>query len=156
MGCLNGKKTQILIAHHKQTIDQTKKVRLANKKSSASRQKKFGQRLENFVHIFGKFTTPYGMFEWKKNSNSYCSSEGRNRLNPKKFPSRQKKFGQGLEDFAPIFGKLTTPSVMFESKKLKFLLLIRRKKQIEPKKVQLFRKKSSARVQSILHLFLGS
>ena len=32
--------------------------------------------------------------------------------------------------------------VMFESKKLKFLLLIRRKEQIEPKKVQLAAKKS--------------
>ena len=45
----------------------------------------------------------------------------------KKFPSRQKKFPYGLEDFAPVFGKVTTPYVMFESKKLKFLLLIRRK-----------------------------
>ena len=39
----------------------------------------------------------------------------------------------------------TTPlfcsNVMFESKKLKFLLLIRRKIQSEPKKVQLFSKK---------------
>ena len=33
----------------------------------------------------------------------------------KKFPSRQKKFSKGLEDFAPIFGKLNTPYVMFES-----------------------------------------
>ena len=36
----------------------------------------------------------------------------------KKFPTRQKKFPKGLEDFAPIFGKLTAPYVMFESKKL--------------------------------------
>ena len=35
---------------------------------------------------------------------------------------RQKKFGQGLEDFAPIFGKLTTHYVVFEAKKLKFVL----------------------------------
>ena len=34
----------------------------------------------------------------------------------KKFPSQQKKFPKGLEDFAPIFGKLTAPYVMFESK----------------------------------------
>ena len=34
-----------------------------------------------------------------------------------------------------FFGKLTIPYVMFERKKLKFLLLIRRKEQIEPKKV---------------------
>ena len=70
--------------------------------------------------------------------------------------SRQKKYSQGLEDFVRVFGKLTTPSVMFESKKLKFLLLIRSKEQSEPKKVQLAGKKSTARVQRILHLFLGS
>ena len=40
----------------------------------------------------------------------------------KKSPaSRQKKFPKGLEDFAPIFGKLTTPYVMFESKKTQIL-----------------------------------
>ena len=40
----------------------------------------------------------------------------------KKFPSHQKKFPLGLDDFVPIFGKLTTHYVMFEIKKLKFLL----------------------------------
>ena len=35
MGCLIWKKTQILIAHQKQTIDRTKKGWLAAKKSSA-------------------------------------------------------------------------------------------------------------------------
>ena len=41
----------------------------------------------------------------------------------KKSPaSRQKKFPKGLEDFAPIFGKLTTPYVMFESKKTQILI----------------------------------
>ena len=39
----------------------------------------------------------------------------------KKFPSRQKNFPKGLEDFAPIFGKLTAPYVMFESKKTQIL-----------------------------------
>ena len=34
----------------------------------------------------------------------------------KKFPSCQKKFPKGLDDFAPIVGKLTDPYVMFESK----------------------------------------
>ena len=48
MGGLNGKKTQILIAHQKEDIEWTQK-------STATRQKKFG-----------KLTTPYGMFEWKK------------------------------------------------------------------------------------------
>ena len=104
----------------------------------------------------------------EKNSNSYCSSEGRNRSNQKKFgysdkksslwfrgfrtyfwevdhplcdvcnqkklkliliefldrtkkstASRQKKFPWGLEHFVRVFGKLTTPYVMFE---IKFLL----------------------------------
>ena len=58
MRCLNGKKTQILVAHQKQTIDWSKKGRLAAKKSST--------RLEDFVHVFGKLTTPYVMFESKK------------------------------------------------------------------------------------------
>ena len=35
----------------------------------------------------------------------------------KKFPSCQKKVTLSLEDFAPIFGKLNTPYLMFESKK---------------------------------------
>ena len=84
------------------------------------------QGLEDFVHVFGKLTTPYVMFESKRNSN------------------RQKKFPQGLERFVRVFGKLTTPYVMFE---IKFLL----NSQIEPKKVQLAGKKSSPRVQSISH-----
>ena len=47
--------------------------------------------------------------------------EGSNWWDPKKFPSRQKKFPSrqkkypyGLEDFVRVFGKLTTPYVMFE------------------------------------------
>ena len=58
MGCLNGKKTQILIAHQKERIDRTKKVRLADKKV----------RLETrgFCTYFLLLTTPYVMFEWKK------------------------------------------------------------------------------------------
>ena len=55
MECLNGKKTQILIAHQKENLDRTKKVPLA--------AKKIGWRLEDFVHIFGKLTNPYGMYE---------------------------------------------------------------------------------------------
>ena len=43
-------------------------------------------------------------------------------LKEKKFPSCQKKFGQGLEDFAPIFGRLTTPYVMFAIKKTQILI----------------------------------
>ena len=39
----------------------------------------------------------------------------------KKFPSRQKEVPKGLEGFVHVLGKLNTPYVMFESKKLKFL-----------------------------------
>ena len=37
--------------------------------------------------------TCYAMFEWKKNSNSYCSSEANNRSDKKSSASSQKKFG---------------------------------------------------------------
>ena len=48
-------KTQILIAHQKEGIDQTRK-------STASRQKKFPYGLEHFIRVFGKLTTPSVMF----------------------------------------------------------------------------------------------
>ena len=60
----------------------------------------------------------------------------------KMFPSRQKNFPKGLEDFAPIFGKLTAPYVMFESKKTQILIEF----LDGTKKVQLVGKKSSPRV----------
>ena len=66
------KKTQILI----EFLDGTKKVQLAGKKSFLvakksipSRQKKYPYGLEDFVRVFGKLTTPYVMFESKRNSN---------------------------------------------------------------------------------------
>ena len=58
MGCLNGTKTQILIAHQKQTIDRTKKVPLAAKKVQLE--------TKGFCTHFLLLTTPYGMFEWQK------------------------------------------------------------------------------------------
>ena len=64
--------------------------------------------------FFGKLTTPYVMFK--------SSLEGRNRSDPKKFPSCQKKVPLGLEDFAPIFGKLTTPYELFAIKKTQILI----------------------------------
>ena len=69
------KKTQILIAHQKEGIDQTKKNFLAGKKSC----------LEDFARINGKLTAPSVMFEpsWQKK----CPSR------QKKFSSSQKKFG---------------------------------------------------------------
>ena len=53
---MNEKKTQIIIAHQKERIDRTKKVRLAAKK-------KYSWGIEDFVHIFGKLTNPYVMFD---------------------------------------------------------------------------------------------
>ena len=47
------------MAHQRQGIDWTQK-------SFLSRQKKFPISLEDFAHVFGKLTTPYGMFESKK------------------------------------------------------------------------------------------
>ena len=58
MGCLNGKKTQILIAHQKERIDQTKKVPLAAKKSLA--------RDKRILHTFLLLTTPMGRLDGKK------------------------------------------------------------------------------------------
>ena len=65
MWCLKAKKLKFLI----EFLDGTKKVQLAAKKSTASRQKKFPKGLEHFAPIFGKLTAPYVMFE-SKNSNS--------------------------------------------------------------------------------------
>ena len=55
------------------------------------------------------------IFEWK-NSNSYCSSEGRNRWHKKSFLAA-KKGPLGFRGFRTYFLLLTTPYVMFEWKK---------------------------------------
>ena len=111
-----------------------KKVQLVGKKSFLW--------FRGFCTIFLLLTTPYVMFESKKTQILIAhQKEGIDRTQ-KSTAIRQKKFGQGLEHFVRVFGKLTTPSVMFLKQKLKFLLLIRRKIQIEPKKVQLSGKKS--------------
>ena len=92
------------------------------------------------------------IFESKKNSNSYWIlrwHENSPASRQKKFPSRQKKFPYGLKDFAPIFGKLTTPYVMFESKKTQILIEFldgTKKVQLAGKKSFLVGKKSSPRV----------
>ena len=83
------------------------------------------------------------MFEMKKKSNSYWILRWHEKSpasRQKKFPSRQKKFPKGLEDFAPIFGKLTAPYVMFESKKIQILIEF----LDGTKKVHLAGKKSTA------------
>ena len=74
------------------------------------------------------------------------SLEGRNWSDPKKFPRSRKKVPLGLKEFAPIFGKLTTPYVMFEIKKtqilIEFLDRTQKKFQLAGKKSFLVGKKS--------------
>merc|ERR1712076_344821 len=65
-------------------------------------------------------TTPYVMFEGKRKL-KYCSSEGRNRSNPKKSSYSAKKIRLGFRGFRKRFLLLTTPYVMYEGKrKLKY------------------------------------
>ena len=80
-----------------------------------------------------------------KNSNSYCSSVGKNRPDKKSTPSSQKKFGYRLEDFAHIFGKLTTPYGMFEWQKTQILITHQKEGIDWTKKVYLAAKKHSPR-----------
>ena len=63
-------------------------------------------------------TTPYVMFEIKK-TQILIEFLDRTQKSP---ASHQKIFGLGLEDFPPIFGKLTTLYVVFESKKTQILI----------------------------------
>ena len=58
--------------------------------------------------------------------------------------------------FRTYFWEVDHPLWEIEWKKLKFLLLVRSKEQIGLKKVWLADKKSTARDQTILHIFLGS
>jgi len=64
-----------------------------DKKSTARSKKKVRLETRGFPATFLLLTTPYGMFEWKKNSNSYCSSEAINRSDKKSTARSQKKFG---------------------------------------------------------------
>ena len=115
----------------------------------ATCKKKFGQGLEDFKPIFGKFES--------KKSQILVAHQKKDMDGTKKvwLPAK-KKFGQGLEDFAPIFGKLNTPYGMFESKKSQILVAHQKEDMDGAKKVWLPAKKSSARVQRISHLFWGS
>jgi hypothetical protein len=92
------KQTQILIAHQKEK-------NRPDKKSNPSSQKKYSWRLEDFAPIFGKKTTPYGMFEWKKTQILIAHQKEKNRPDKKSTPSSQKKYSWRLKDFAPFFEK---------------------------------------------------
>jgi hypothetical protein len=115
------KKTQILIAHQKEK-------NRPDKTSTPSSQKKYCWRLEDFAPIFGKYTAPYGMFEWKKTQILIAHQKEKNRPDKTSTPSSQKKYSRRLEDFAPIFGKYTTPYGMFEWKKTQILIAHQKEK----------------------------
>ena len=93
------KKTPILIAHQKE-------------------RGRFGQkgtaRDQRILPIFLCCRPPLMRCLNEKKSNSYPTSEGRNRSGKKSFLSSQKKYSWRLEDFAHIFVLQTTPYVMFE------------------------------------------
>ena len=110
-------KTQILIAHQKEDIDRTKNY--------SSQPKSFLKRFRGFcTSLFFCYWPPPCLKA--KNSNSYFhQKEDIDRT--KKIQLATKVVKKGLEDFACFFLLLTTHYVMFESKKIKFLLLIRRK-----------------------------
>ena len=93
----NQKKTQFLI----ECLDRTQK-------STASRQKKYSKGLEEFVYDFCCWPPPMWCLK-AKNSNSYCSSEGRNRLNPKKSSYSAKKVWLGLRGFCTCFWEVDHP-----------------------------------------------
>ena len=65
------------------------------------------------MHVFGKLTTPYVMFESEKTQLLIAHQKEEIDRTKKSFLVGQKKYSLGLEDFAHDFGKLTTPYVMF-------------------------------------------
>ena len=114
MWCLKAKKTQILI----EFLDRTKKVQLAAKKSFLE--------FRGFCTFFREVDHPLCDVWKQKKTQVLIEFLDWTQKSPasrqKKFPSRQKKLPYGLEDFAPIFGKLTTPSVMFLKQKTQILI----------------------------------
>ena len=69
------------------------RLRKVQKKEKRSQQLWGKEQGWGFCTHFLLLTTPYGMFDWEKNSNSYCSSEANNRSDKKRSASSQKKFG---------------------------------------------------------------
>jgi hypothetical protein len=81
----------------------------------------------------------------EKNSNSYCSSEGKNRPDKKSTASSQKKVRLETRRFCTHFLLLTTAYGRFEWKKTQILIAHQKERIDRTKKVQLAAKKSSAR-----------
>ena len=73
------------------------------------------------------------MFESKRNSNRQKSFL----VGKKSFLVAKKKYPYGLEDFVRVFGKLTTPSVMFLKQKTQILIAHQKEDIDGTKKVQL-------------------
>ena len=87
------KKLKFLLLIRRKKQIEPKKIQLFGKKSS---------HMVQLVRVFGKLTTPYVMFECKKNSNIAHQKEEINQT--QKNPAIwQKKFTQGLEDFVRDF-----------------------------------------------------
>merc|ERR1739838_984341 len=89
-------KTQILIAHQKEEIDRTQK-----KYSYSAKKIPLGSRA--FCTCFWEVDHPLWDVCKAKNSNSYCSSEGRNRSNPIKYSCSAKKVRLGFRAFRTCF-----------------------------------------------------
>ena len=98
-GMFEWQKTQTLNAHQKQTIDRTKKVRLA---------KKYSWGLKEFVQIFRKLTTPCGMLEWRKTQ--MLMSHQKERIDgTKKVPQADKKVQLETRGFCAYFWEVDHP-----------------------------------------------
>jgi hypothetical protein len=97
------------------------------KKSTHSSQKSTAGGLENFLHIFGKLTTPCVMFEWEKNKILIAHQKERIHRT-KKVPLADKKSSARDYRTSCIFlGSWPPPMGCLNGKKLKFLFHIRRK-----------------------------
>ena len=104
------------------------------------------------MHVFGNLTTPMWCLK-AKNSNSYCSSEGRYRWHKKVQLAAKKRSAWVQRISYKFFLLLTTPCVMFECKKLKFLLLIRRKIQMVQKNRASSQKTICQGLEDFVHVF---
>ena len=94
-----------------------------------SNQKKYSYSAKKVRLGFRAFRTCFWEVDhplcdvWKqKKKLKYCSSEGRNRSNPKKYSYSAKKVHLGFRGFCLWFLLLTTPYVMFKSKKTQILI----------------------------------
>merc|ERR1712051_563941 len=81
----------------------------SNPKSTASLQKKVPLGFREFHTSFWEVDHPLCDVFKAKNSNSYCSSEGRNRSNPKKYSYSAKKVPLWFRAFRTCFWEVDHP-----------------------------------------------